>query len=1051
MQQFYIAREGAAFGPLSVEETNRMVLEGGLDRSTLVWDGNRHDWIDASAHPIISRIFDRHLTDDTDDAKSEADLITRQVVMERTPPQATPEPDDTRRRENDRLEEERAAGLAQLESARERLAEIESAVEATSQKHEELTRSLHEAEARAAATTAASDEAAALLEKHGTELKVLEAKIVRYQAEEEKRARAAEEAIRETTARHEKRRAELAALEAETARRRDAEAERVRVAEEATRETTALHEKRRAELAALEAETARRRDAEAERARAAEEAARATELRLESARLAQAEIEAELQSRRRATEKVEAERRAGEKRLLALRDETERLGRMAAESRATREETEKALHHLRAETSTAIEARDAITREADLLRRDRAVLHEEMNSLEMRRAAYDAEIELVNDRLAAIRAETAALEEKRLEAEALLGREVHAAFDEIRTAVGELGRLTSTWSEFKTADEKHRHEGLAAIDAMARRIREREAELAEVFARIGDRARIDGERALAETARDEAATRAGEIKDELKSLTVLCWEELQSLEKAREERAHIMEEIESLRDESATMATRQEDLIDEVSGLVGRRASLEMECSTLDEAIKTLERERSAHETERDEMRHRRERLTESIREIEAEAAVAAGELARRRGAIVATESRVAELERMIEDRRREIEAEETRLAGIRDEARCATAEAEAWLSSIRGEARREAAAIEDRRSAAREAAEKAEADLEARLTARRAEMAAETAEVEERLTSLQLNAERFNAEEDRRRLTAIEARREVEEEIEGAIRTVADLRAKRESTAAAIELLESRRGDASAELLRLEEETRRIEARRAVAETILGDAETRLAEIEARQVEREKMLGRLREEEGERAGRIDRLAAEIDQLDGKRAKRAEDLRDISERAALAAAELETLEKERTTRGLADLKDLRDLLRLREKKEHENLEKMLLEARSEFKQLQEDWVHEERGGATNEELRRIREEVEDRRRELTKAERQLAAMRAGLSKLREENGRSLLQRAQAFEVQQLEELRRRITESKSETEALENSWASEMKSAELVDRQWFEIRSTLEK
>jgi chromosome segregation protein len=352
-----------------------------------------------------------------------------------------------------------------------------------------------------------------------------------------------------------------------------------------------------------------------------------------------------------------------------------------------------------------------------------------------------------------------------------------------------------------------------------------------------------------------------------------------------------------------------------------------------------------------------------------------------------------------------------------------------------------------------------------ARASARVVELDAQAASLEKRCAARQAALEELDREEDRRRAAsrvafeeeeslrrmAEEARREVESEVEELLGRLADTKTAHEAARGGLAETERRRAEFIEDTARLEEELRVLSGRRQAMGAEVNALDERLTATEARLREREDLLGHLRVDESELRARNEALVAEMTRLTADRDSSETFLRELNVRIRGLEAEMVAMEKERAGRARADLKDLRELLRAREIREKEHLDRLNAEARAEFQQLQEDWVNEEKGGSTSDELRRLRGEVEDRRRDLAKAERQLSAMRAGLSKLREENGRLLLRRVQAFEGQQLEDLRRRINESKTEIEALEREWGSEMRSAELVDRQWMEIRQTVDR
>lgn len=546
------------------------------------------------------------------------------------------------------------------------------------------------------------------------------------------------------------------------------------------------------------------------------------------------------------------------------------------------------------------------------------------------RAAHDVEITAVNEKLAAIRKETEDLEKQRIEAQALLGVEVSKAFGEIKRTINDLREMTGVWNDAQKTDEEARRVGLGAVEEIAGVLREREGELGRLLETLGLQITSEAERVSAQAAAAEAQARLEEITRELKSVTVLCYEESERLAKYREERESVRSEIIAEEDRIAALLESRGRLSSEISELTGTVSSLQVDLRSIQCENDALKRERIVHEGAIDDLRRLRGNVLESYMNVE-------NDLAAFTSQATAAAARVAELERKVvtleaEHRRCEQDFQET----------------EAHVSAAR------------------------------------------------------------------------EARREVELELEEKIRELGETTTR----------LEAGRGDI-AELARVREEVAIFSGRRDV---LAGEVEGLEKSLAERRIEADRM----KQEQATLIARHNRLMDEIEGLEKAR----DEMRKIQR-------QLIELEEERATRGIADLGELREMLRKSELREKENIDRLLNESRGEYQRLRDEWAREERSGATNEELRKLRDEVEEKRREIQKAERQLSAMRAGLTKLREENSRTLLQRVQSFEMEQLEDLRRRIVESRGEMELLEGDWAKEMRSAELVDKQWLEVKETV--
>lgn len=941
MQDFYIAREGQAYGPVTLDETNRMVLEGKIDLTTLIWDQRSGTWTLASEHPIVARIFQRHIPNSTPEEKAAAAAAPAIVV-------AMPS-------ENDVEAQKLSSDLAEL---RTKFTAMRSEFDL---ENERIAKEL-------AARRAEKDKLEKEIAARASEKKKIDAELV---ASAESRAQA--EALAKDIA---AKREELLGVEKLVAESRSLGEELARVSEQVAA--------RRGELSLVNTDIESsivERDALAEKLaeerRIAEEAAAAAAAKnrelADSARAFQNQIitlDEETASRRTKSDELAAGIEARSAEFAALEST---LGGIRRDI-ATSETRARAIN----EELTALERRrEEIARlksEHESAEKDLGATRTELEKLRMQRNAHDAEIKLVSDRLSMIRAETADLEEKRLLAQAMLGEQVSNAFDNIKTTLADMRSLTEVWTGARESDDAARREGLTAITEITERLKRREEDLLGLVATLGEQVRSDGERALAEAAAADARTRVDEIRNELKSITVLCYEESERLAEYRSEREDVRSNIVAEESRLFELLAEKTRLASEVAETSGRMATYSIDLRSLQCEVDALKRERGVHEGAIEELRRLRGNVLDSYLQVESD-------LAGFTGQATAAQARIAELEQQ----------------GL---------------------------------------------SLEEAIAGRRSELEALVIEREK----LAVAAKAQREENDAIERSAAEARHEVEAALESALRELSEAKAQVDRARAEADDVSAQKIEAIRNLAGLKEEIVIVGERNRLMASERDAAQSRLESLQALIVEKETLLGRLRESEVELTSRRARLDAErIEQ---------EKQRDAFERAAIAArdrlgvleSELVNLERERVMRGAADLNDLRELLRGREARERENLDKLLADARVEFQQLREDWSTEERAGVTNDELRKLRADVEEKRREMTKMERQLAAMRAGLAKLREENGRTLLQRVQSFEQQQLEDLRRRLSEARLEQESLDREWGKEMKSGELVDRQWFEIK-----
>ncbi len=960
MQELYIARDGEAIGPVTLDDTNRMVLEGTLDSSTYVWDDATSSWMTAGEHPSTARIFERHEYADRPISRFEAMLFGPVNVV--SPPREE-------RSEADLLQREIAARRDELEPLEKTLelrrAELAPLEERLAAGHEELKRIEHDIETRRREEEIRAETAAREARDAGQSLEELRAEIARMEDE----GRALEKRHRERSE----------ALESLVAREADEKARRAAEAESFAKEIAERRKSLESEFTAQwneldERITARRREA-AEEEKAFAESLVLLRTDRESLASSLAALKRENEERRAAVEELER-RGAGLSEtvgdLEAKRRSAEaELNETVLRATALRDELS-ALVPLRADLEAAREEKRLVEGELESGRRA-------VNALLIERAACDAEIQLVRERLAAVRTETAELEEKRLEAQALLGEEVSRAFERIRATMGDLDRMTETWSEAQASDEKARRQGLTVLDELVAALRKREGEIEGLFGRLAESARAERETETLRAEAEEARARLERHREDLKHATVLCFEEGRRIEEFRAERDELRAEIDAEMERYDALQGNLERLKQEAAEVSGRLGLMAAEIAALESEAESLRREREIHEAAIRDLKDARARSIDA--NLEAERLLAAA-----RAAQADAEARLAELG-----------------------SRCTALHA--GNEALEADSKRLADEIESRRQEDRRQAEERE------------------------------NLARM----------AAEARREVETELEEQLAALGRAKAEADRVEAARGEAETARRAATEERARIEDEAKALANRRERLAKETLELETRARALEEEASARVREVAHLREEEAQLAERRDRMAAELEDLerDGETAR--ETRADLEARLAELDRERVELEKERAVRARADLHDLRELLAAREAREKQHLEALVNEARAEFRRLKEDWDSEERLGVTNDELRKLRDEVEERRRDLAKAERQLSAMRAGLSKLREENGRNLLRRIQSFETQQLEDLRKRLSESRGEIENLEKDWSAEMKSAELVEKQWFEIKTAVQK
>ncbi|MBL4889358.1 MAG: hypothetical protein JKX97_04980, partial [Candidatus Lindowbacteria bacterium] len=160
--------------------------------------------------------------------------------------------------------------------------------------------------------------------------------------------------------------------------------------------------------------------------------------------------------------------------------------------------------------------------------------------------------------------------------------------------------------------------------------------------------------------------------------------------------------------------------------------------------------------------------------------------------------------------------------------------------------------------------------------------------------------------------------------------------------------------------------------------------------------------------------------------------------------------EIVAIEKERSKIAKLEVGELRSLLKDRETRERDRLNRLHIKYKGEFTSLKDEWMKEEELGTSSRELKKLRDDVEEKRLAVAKADRQLSAMRAGVSKLREENGRTLIKQIRSYEVQDLEILGRRQQDVGQEIGELHSEWDSEVRNTDIMERQWFEIKTSAE-
>jgi len=787
MQEFYIAREGVAYGPLTFDDTNRMFLEGSIDRETLVWEPSESNWIFAENHPSISQIFSRNVFPENQ-VQSQVIVISNQGEIEK-----------------------KANELAIEE---EKISEIRKEIELLECEHKEMS--------------------------------------------------------------------------------------------------------------------SKRED-----------------LRIESAQL-NTELDNLVKKRNELSSELEESRREIEKN----RDELSKM-------------------------KPLMEELESIRSEKKNLEEDISKTSKELEQKLIECAGCDAEISLVRDRLEAIRSETKELEARRIEAEAILGRQVSEGFERIKNSCSEFDRITGKWNEAGERDEELRKTGLSAISELRETLAKRESELNGMIASLREQSIGEIEYQSLKRQADEEEKRLERFRDELKNLTALCFEESQRLEDYKKEREEVKTDIDAEFTRYGELELNLKQLQKDAETVSGSLGRLTFEYSQLETEVSALKKEKEICEETVEELRRARSEIIESNLKIESEVSVSL--------------SRKAELERTILDYELALDSVVKKIEAMK-------AEREAMRIALEDDA---------------------------------------------------IKAREFTAENDTMRKAAIEARKEVELELDSSFEELARMKDELEKLQSENSRLKEELNSSAIELARLTEE-RKIE-------------EERFSSIQKRKTELIKEKDLLLSELDSIRGETASLNENVISLNAKKAGLEERISALEKDEMLCQtgiAEMEnkiksldsarvSLEKERAKLARVELRELRELLIAREQDEKDKLEKLLNEARTEFRLLKEEWSKEERLGVTNEELKQLRDEVEQKRSELVKAERQLSAMRAGLSKLREENGKNLLRRVQSFETQQLDDIKKRLSETRGEMESMENEWTDEMKGTELVEKQWIEIQSAL--
>lgn len=1056
---------------------------------------------------IVKTMAERRSRADADEAARQAELKAVEAEIENRRRELTgigEECDrqasvaETRREENEKLLREIAAGQGVLAGLRQdveaRRGELKAAETDLERRRREMAALAAERERQDAAAVVRRDENERLMKEIAAARTAVEGFRRDVEARQTELKAAEEELAR--------RRRELDELEAERERqdaaaavRRDENEQLMRRIAAGQEEFKAWVEKQRQESERIEAENAARRREQEKLERDAAERLAAFDREMAARKEALAGLERELAGRR--VEAVRAEEESARRREEARLAEAERaeLARAVEDLAAKRRLLDEEIAAGEREKAE----REAVRRETEALRRDAEALEERLRELnaaldrgEVRRAAVDAEIRLEEERQVALRREVEQLEAQRLEEQEQLGLKVLDSFEDIRVSLAELQAVSRSWSEARDTDAAARTAALRSLEEVLAAVRARESELSGFFEDLRERLAVERVGALTQAELDELTRRVTSAREELKFVTQLCFQESQRLERYQADERRLVESIERLEQKHAELVEGRNCLDDDFAAKSAALVRVNAELRAAEGEVATLKRQQAIHATTIEELRQMRLAAVDAFLEAEERraAAVSAESQARLRIEELECRARLLQdetfarqkgLEEIAEERRRiaaEIEsltaakAEERRKL---EEALAATrAELEQALAAVKAEAEKRA---ELQRAGEKIAAEKQELIAACReIEERLATLATEEAQASLRIDSL-AGREKMLAEQIAEREAALVPLKEERDRREADLAALraAWLKQQRENDealAAAEKALAGRR----AELGALEEKLAAIESRRETVGRALAEAESRkemlaaerndltaqneelvrrIAEAESRLEllgrevsEREAAIGKLRLDGAEQAEFGRRLQAEIELYTRDRAEAQDALDALELRMQSLRVELLALEKERSEAARALVGDLRGLLKAREEDEKSRLDRLIQEYRVEFLAIQEEWANEERYGVSNAELRRLRDEVDEKQREVERAERQLSAMRAGLMKLREENGRNLQQRVQKYETLQLEELKRRIGETRAEAASLEAEWNKELRNAELVERQWIEVKSS---
>lgn len=939
MQEFYIANNGEAYGPVNVEETNRLWKEGRFEISTLVWDEACARWVSALDHPVLSRVVRGEYVAAANDVSTARYDVRDELQAE--------------------IDQLRAA-IDRLKVDRDRLAaEVNSISSAALE-----ARSNREAEVEARRETLASIESA--VSEYRSELSQIEKQIDGKIAE-------GEELARTRASRLEVLQREISSLESRSAELAKAVEHREAESAEALRKAGEIDSR----LAVAAARDSERREADEKEA-----AARAEELSRLAGLIGERRTEFNALSGRVA--RLKAENELLDSRRVELVRDQERLGAVieGMKSEAAGLDSEGAkLEEIRAEKDAAERRLLAVTEDLDRARAERESVADEIGSK--------------GRRVEELRAEHDELEERTREARALLGSNVAASFERIKRTISEFREMTGDWSEMQAGElDIQRKHSVAVADVLSR-IEKREESLVSTLAKFDGLAQLDARTMEVRATLVDAERRLAQTVSEMQALSDRLLAAKSSLEDVRVEREAVTASLATLRVERAGLELERDEVLRGTEIARGGLRELREERGTIEAEIRALRHERGIHEASIGEIKRSRADVIDAYRRSEME---------------------LSELASLIEKRRAETEEASERGRQIVERERERFTTELASLSSAVEAARQEREVLEKRNHVLAEHGD----DLRAKL----AEL--DGAREQARARHDEAVAKASDAERDTAsRTSALEA-----------------VRSSLENLRAMLVTAKSQRDDAEAEYLRLQEERRTLAEENRVFEG-KNDAERALsAELAHEAAENAAELGRLRVEREEMTARLASLTSQTATCEEERDRSQELIERMAQRREEIRGELQEAEKDRALRARSDLAELRELLRVKEVGERARLKKLREKYKADFKQLQDEWLLEENLGTTGPEFAKLRSEVEEQRHEVSKAERQLAAMRAGLSRLREENGRMLVKRMRSFEAQDLTELRRRLTEAKAETDVVKQEWDREMRGAESVERQW---------